>query len=76
MLVLLNTNRMTPPIGPIGLDYVAGAARSAGVNVDVLDLCLSDDASMALRKYFATHEVKLVGISFRNVDDCFWPIAK
>ncbi|MFC1739083.1 B12-binding domain-containing radical SAM protein [Planctomycetota bacterium] len=66
---------MAPPIGPIGLDYVAGAVKSAGIDVDVLDLCLSDDASMALRKYFATHEVKLVGISFRNVDDCFWPSA-
>ena len=30
MLTLINTNRMTPPIAPVGLDYMAGAARAAG----------------------------------------------
>ena len=29
MLLLINTNRMLPPIAPVGLDYVAGAARRA-----------------------------------------------
>ena len=27
MLTLINTNRMQPPIAPLGLDYVAGAVR-------------------------------------------------
>jgi hypothetical protein len=30
MLTLINTNRMVPPIAPVGLDYVAAAARRAG----------------------------------------------
>ena len=34
MLVLINTNQMVPPIAPIGLDYVAGAARRAGIEAD------------------------------------------
>ncbi|MHC4759442.1 MAG: B12-binding domain-containing radical SAM protein [Planctomycetota bacterium] len=75
MLVLINTNRMRPPIAPIGIDYVACAVRKAGFEVDVLDLCVADEPEMVLRQYFATHDPKLVGLSLRNVDDCFWPSA-
>ena len=73
MLTLINTNRMTPPIGPVGIDYVAGAARDAGVKVDVLDLCLADDPDAATVAHFRERSPRLVGLSFRNVDDCFWP---
>jgi radical SAM superfamily enzyme YgiQ (UPF0313 family) len=75
MLTLINTNRMSPPIGPIGLDYIAGAARKAGIKTDVVDLCLADEPVKTLQTYFAGHSPQLVGLSFRNVDDCFWPSA-
>jgi len=73
MLTLINTNTMVPPIGPIGLDYIAGSVRKAGIAADVVDLCLADNPDEALQNYFANHSPKLVGLSFRNVDDCFWP---
>jgi radical SAM superfamily enzyme YgiQ (UPF0313 family) len=44
--------------------------------VDVLDLCLCDDPALALSDYFSRHSPRLVGLSFRNVDDCFWPSAR
>jgi len=72
-ITLINTNRMAPPIGPIGLDYVAGAARAAGIATAVVDLNLADDAGAALAAHFADHSPQLVGLSFRNIDDCFWP---
>ena len=73
MLTLINTNRMTPPIGPLGVEYVAGAAAEAGIDVGLVDLCLTADPSKALSDHFASHHPDLVGLSFRNVDDCFWP---
>jgi radical SAM superfamily enzyme YgiQ (UPF0313 family) len=73
MLALINSNRMMPPIAPLGMDYVGGALRRAGIEVDLLDLCLADDAEDAVRRYFAAHQPELVGVSFRNIDDCFWP---
>jgi radical SAM superfamily enzyme YgiQ (UPF0313 family) len=76
MLTLINTNRMTPPIAPIGMEYVGLAARQAGYEVEILDLCLAKDAAAAMQEYFNTHTPALVGLTFRNVDDCFWPSAQ
>jgi len=73
MLTLINTNRMMPPIAPVGLDYVAGAARLAGLEVELLDLCLAEDPAAAIDDYFARRQPELVGFTLRNVDDCFWP---
>lgn len=73
MLTLINANRMTPPIAPVGLDYVAGAIRGAGQSVELLDLCLASDSRDALTDCFSKTSPEMVGISFRNIDDCFWP---
>jgi len=78
MLLLINTNRMMPPIAPVGLDYLAGAARKAGEKVEVIDLCLAEDPEGLLVCAFQgalNARPDLIGISFRNVDDCFWPGA-
>ena len=73
MLTLINTNRMTPPIAPIGLAYTAAAARAGGIETHVLDLGLAEDPAGAMAEHFAQHQPRLVGLSFRNVDDCMWP---
>jgi radical SAM superfamily enzyme YgiQ (UPF0313 family) len=66
---------MLPAVGPLGLDYIAGGAKQAGIQTDVLDLCLAADPLKTIEQYFSTHTTELVGVSFRNVDDCFWPSA-
>lgn len=73
MLTLINTNTMQPPISPIGLEYVASAAEQAGIPVEVLDLGLAKDPKQAFLDYFAIQSPALIGLSFRNIDDCFWP---
>jgi tryptophan 2-C-methyltransferase len=75
MLLLINTNRMQPPIAPVGLDYVACAARRAGIETQLLDLCMVDDPHTAVKECLASRQPELVGMTFRNTDDCFWPSA-
>ncbi len=76
VIALVNVNGMMPPIGPVGLGYVAGAARSAGVDVRLVDLGLAADPHAALEDRLADCGPSLVGLTFRNVDDCFWPSAE
>ncbi len=66
---------MAPPVAPIGLDYVAASAKKAGIDVELLDLCLTDNPDEAVREYFSKKNPELIGLTFRNADDCFWPSA-
>ena len=75
MLTLINTNTMVPAIGPIGLDYIAASAQQAGIEIEALDLGLVDEPVQAIKEYFSDRHPELIGMSFRNADDCFWPSA-
>ena len=69
-IVLVNTNRIKPPIAPIGLDYVAEVLHAAGHRVKVLDLCWHQDWPSAVVDFFNGADVDLVGLTLRNTDDC------
>jgi len=69
-VALINTNRMQPPIAPIGLDYIASALQSAGHEVRLLDLCWEEDADEAIAGFFEESEFGMVGMTLRNTDDC------
>jgi radical SAM superfamily enzyme YgiQ (UPF0313 family) len=75
-LLLVNTNRMLPPIAPVGLDYVAEAVARSGHRVEVADLALAEAPTTELRDRLAHCRPKLVGLTLRNVDDCFWPSGR
>jgi radical SAM superfamily enzyme YgiQ (UPF0313 family) len=75
MVVLINTNRMSPPVAPIGLDYIASSLQKAGIDTQLLDLCMAENPDKAMRDYFSANIPELIGITFRNADDCFWPSA-
>jgi len=75
MLTLINTNTIQPPIAPVGVDYLAAAVEDAGFDVEVVDLALARQPSSVLRKYFDSRTPELIGLTFRNTDDCFWPSA-
>jgi len=69
-VALVNTNRIRPPIGPIGLDYVAEALNGAGHHVEILDLCWAHDWGSAIGDFFDERSFDLVGMTLRNTDDC------
>jgi hypothetical protein len=68
-ILLINPNRYrTPPVIPVGLEYIASALHENGYNVRVLDLCFEDDPIPAIRN--ATHEFapSFAGVTIRNID--------
>jgi hypothetical protein len=69
-LALINSNRIKPPIAPIGLEYVAEAAHAAGHEVHVLDLCWEEDVEAATTGFLGGAKLDLIGITLRNTDDC------
>ncbi|MDY6952397.1 MAG: radical SAM protein [Thermodesulfobacteriota bacterium] len=69
-VALVNTNRIRPPIAPIGMDYVAEALSSAGHHVKILDLCWADDWGFAVSRFFDKAHFDLIGLTLRNTDDC------
>jgi radical SAM superfamily enzyme YgiQ (UPF0313 family) len=69
-IALVNTNRITPPVAPIGLDYVAEALRASGHRPELLDLCWEEKWEPAIARFLARGEFGLVGVTVRNTDDC------
>lgn len=69
-VALINTNRIKPPIAPIGLEYVAEALNAAGHYVEILDLCWADNWQTAIVNFLDRTNFCLVGVTLRNTDDC------
>lgn len=67
---LVNTNRLQPPVAPIGLDYIAEALHTAGHSIALLDLCWEENLESAIRKFLNDIPFGLIGITLRNTDDC------
>lgn len=74
-IVLVNTNDIRPPIAPIALDHLGDAVARAGYDVELADLTLAEEPDRELQKALSGGRPFLVGITFRNSDDCFWPSA-
>ena len=68
-VLLVNPNRMKPPVTPIALDYLAHALSTHGIQADVLDLCLCQNWKAAIDTYFTNGVVDAVGVTLRNIDD-------
>jgi len=71
MLNLINTMTMTPPIAPVGAEYMAQASIQTDVTVDIVDLCRVKDRPEALSDFFSTCSADLTEISVHHVDDSF-----
>ncbi|MDP2952702.1 MAG: cobalamin B12-binding domain-containing protein, partial [Chloroflexota bacterium] len=71
-LLLVNANTLSPPVSPVGLEYVAESLREHGLPVRVVDLAFEADPAGALRRALSSVEPLAVGVAVRNTDDCSW----
>ena len=71
-VLLINSNVMKPPVGPIGLEYLADTLRADGHEHKLLDLCFSSDIRGDAAAAVSSFGPDAVGVSVRNTDDCFF----
>jgi len=65
LLISANQERSPDPVAPLGVCYVATAAADAGHEVQVLDLCFSDDVEGDVGTAVETHHPQAIGLSLR-----------
>jgi len=68
-IALVNTNRyLSPPVIPVGLEYLVSPLESAGHSVSVLDLSFSKNPSGDIAAFIDSSAPDIVGFSVRNLD--------
>jgi len=72
-VLLVNTNETRPPVAPIAIDYIGGELERLGYDVGFADLNGASDARSEIAGALARSSPRLVGVTLRNSDDCFWP---
>jgi radical SAM superfamily enzyme YgiQ (UPF0313 family) len=71
-VLLVNPNRMLPPIAPIGLEYVAAELERAGYDPILCDLQFAEDWATALTQAIGDVAPIAIGVSVRNIDDAYF----
>ncbi|MBN2308865.1 MAG: radical SAM protein [Candidatus Hydrogenedentes bacterium] len=71
-VLLVNPNRMRPPIGPVALDYLAAALTASGYEPVLCDLTFADDWQSTLARAIHDAQPAAVGITIRNLDDAYF----
>jgi len=74
-ILLVSVNRASAPyaVAPLGISYIAGAARADGHDVALLDLCFSHDVAADIARAVRRSPPDLIGVSIRNVDNLTYP---
>ena len=75
LLVSANRERIPDPIFPLGLAYIAAAARHAGHEIAVADLCFGRYPLDDLRRRVNAFQPDVVGLSIRNIDNAAYPLT-
>ena len=71
-VLLLNPNRMRPPIAPIGIEYLLPGLEEAGYGVDVCDLTFSEDWRATLHHALSISPYNAILDTVRNLDDAYF----
>ncbi|WP_329175980.1 tryptophan 2-C-methyltransferase [Streptomyces sp. NBC_01477] len=72
LVLLVNPNKVHPPIAPYALDVLTTSLEAADFEVEVLDLTFHrEDWKSFLSEYFAERDPMLVGVTIRNTDTVY-----
>ncbi|GAA1228723.1 hypothetical protein GCM10009665_18960 [Kitasatospora nipponensis] len=72
LVLLVNPNKVHPPIAPYALDVLTTSLEAAGFEVEVLDLTFHrEDWKSHVSEYFALRRPVLVGVTIRNTDTVY-----
>jgi radical SAM superfamily enzyme YgiQ (UPF0313 family) len=71
-VLLINPNRMEPAVSPLGLEMVADGLTRSDVKWSLLDLFWERAPIKSLKNSLADNNPAVVGISIRNIDDCYY----
>lgn len=72
-ILLINPNRyLFPPVPPLGLEYIGGVLISTGYEVEILDLCFSEDIFKEIDEAVISFKPDIVGITVRNIDSALF----
>jgi radical SAM superfamily enzyme YgiQ (UPF0313 family) len=72
-ILLVNPNTMkTPPVIPLGVEYLATALEKHNHNVNILDLCFASSPIKELENILKKETYDIVGVSIRNIDTCHY----
>ena len=75
LLISVNRERMPFPVFPLGLAYIAKALRDEGHQIEVMDLCFSEEVSFGVKSALHRFQPGLIGISLRNLDNLTYPTS-
>lgn len=73
LLVSANREQIPDPVFPLGLAYIAAAARRQGHTVEVADLCFERRPLDEVRRHIDRFRPQATGVSLRNVDNAAYP---
>jgi radical SAM superfamily enzyme YgiQ (UPF0313 family) len=71
-VLLVNPNRMLPPIAPIGLEYISEDLVRDGYEPVLCDLTFAEDWKQALSDAVMSVQPMAVGFSILNIDDAYF----
>jgi len=71
-VLLVNPNKMMPPIAPLGIEYVAASLAERGYEPALCDLTWHDNWAAALKTAIRDTAPFAIGVSIRNIDDAYF----
>jgi len=68
-VLLINPNTYkSPPVPPVGLEYIAACLEKEGHKIEIIDLCFSEDLYKDVDNAVLSFNPDIVGITVRNVE--------